>query len=72
MKLILVYQKKKFLKKVNQKIKTDENVYNFCPQLKGKLLEINQNLAKNPQLLVESPEKNGFICLIQQEPKRLT
>ena len=49
-------------------IKTDENVYNFCPQLKGKLLEINQNLAKNPQLLVESPEKNGFICLIQQEP----
>ena len=49
-------------------IKTDENVYNFCPQLKGKLLEINQNLSKNPKLLVESPEKNGFICLIQQEP----
>ena len=48
-------------------IKTDENTYNFCPQLKGKLLEINQNLAKNPKLLVESPEKNGFVCLIQQD-----
>ena len=49
-------------------IKTDDNTFNFCPKLKGKLLEINQNLAKNPKLLVESPEKNGFICLIQQEP----
>ena len=49
-------------------IKTDDDTYNFCPQLKGKLLEINQNLTKNPKLLVESPEKNGFICLIQQEP----
>ena len=46
----------------------NDNAYNFCSQLKGKLLEINQNLAKNPKLLVESPEKNGFICLIQQEP----
>ena len=23
---------------------------------------------KNPKLLIDSPEKNGFICLIQQEP----
>ena len=37
----------------------------------GKLLEVNQNLVKNPKLLVESPEKNGFICLIQQEPSEL-
>ena len=49
-------------------IKTDQDTFNFSPQLKGKLLEINQNLAKNPKLLSESPEKNGFICLIQQEP----
>ena len=52
-------------------IKTDDKVYNFCPQLKGKLLEINLNLSKNPKLLVESPEKNGFICLIQQEPSEV-
>ena len=49
-------------------IKTDQDTFNFSPQLKGKLLEINQNLTKNPKLLSESPEKNGFICLIQQEP----
>ena len=49
-------------------IKTDQDSFNFSPQLKGKLLEINQNLTKNPKLLSESPEKNGFICLIQQEP----
>ena len=52
-------------------IKADENTFNFCPKVKGKLLEVNQNLAKNPQLLKESPEKNGFICLIQQEPSEL-
>ena len=50
-------------------IKTDENTYNFCPKLRGKLIEINQNLANNPKLLIDSPEKNGFICLIQQDPK---
>ena len=49
-------------------IKTDENTFNFCPKLRGKLLEVNQNLVKNPKLLLESPEKNGFICLIQQDP----
>ncbi len=52
-------------------IKTDDSTINFCPKIKGKLLEVNQNLAKNPQLLKESPEKNGFICLIQQEPNEL-
>ena len=49
-------------------IKADGNVINYCPKLKGKLLEVNQNLVKNPKLLKESPEKNGFICLIQQDP----
>ena len=50
-------------------IKTDDNnTINFCPKIKGKLLEVNQNLVKNPKLLIDSPEKNGFICLIQQEP----
>ena len=52
-------------------IKTDNNIINFCPKIKGKLIEINQNLVKNPKLLIESPEKNGFICLIQKEPNDL-
>ena len=53
-------------------IKTDDNnTINYCPKLKGKLLEINQNIIKTPKLLKDSPEKNGFICLIQQEPSDL-
>lgn len=52
-------------------IKTDGNTINFCPKVKGKLLEVNQNISKNPKLLIESPEKNGFVCLIQQEPSEL-
>ena len=52
-------------------IKADDNVINFCPKIKGKLLEVNQNLVKNPKLLIDSPEKNGFICLIQQEPNEV-
>ena len=52
-------------------IKADDNIINFCPKIKGKLLEVNQNLVKNPKLLIDSPEKNGFICLIQQEPNEV-
>ena len=52
-------------------IKADVNIINYCPKLKGKLLEVNQNLVKNPKLLKESPEKNGFICLIQQDPSEV-
>ena len=52
-------------------IKADDNTFNFCPKIRGKLLEVNQNLVKNPKLLIDSPEKNGFICLIQQEPGEL-
>ena len=52
-------------------IKANDNIINFCPKIKGKLLEINQNLVKNPKLLIDSPEKNGFICLIQQEPNEV-
>ena len=52
-------------------IKADDNTFNFCPKIRGKLLEVNQNLVKNPKLLINSPEKNGFICLIQQEPGEL-
>ena len=52
-------------------IKADDDIINFCPKIKGKLLEVNQNLVKNPKLLIDSPEKNGFVCLIQQEPNEV-
>ena len=52
-------------------IKADDNTFIFCPKIRGKLLEVNQNLVKNPKLLINSPEKNGFICLIQQDPGEL-
>jgi hypothetical protein len=39
-------------------------IFNFCPQLKGKLLEINQNIVDKPNLLNEYPEKYGFVCII--------
>lgn len=41
----------------------------FSPKVKGKLLEINDNIITHPNLLSESPEKYGFICLIQIELK---
>ena len=53
------------------KIKYDDQFVNFSPKVKGKLLEVNENIVKNPKLLIESPEKNGFICLIQKEPNEL-
>ncbi|XP_034249980.1 protein Abitram [Thrips palmi] len=30
----------------------------------GKLIEINENLVKNPQLLVEKPKSDGYIAII--------
>lgn len=41
----------------------------FSPKVKGKLIEVNDNIITNPKLLSDSPEKYGFICLIQLELK---
>ena len=43
--------------------------YNFCPMIKGKLLEINQNIIEQPNILCENPESFGFICIIFVEGK---
>ena len=49
----------------------DNSTYNYCPHQKGKLLEINSTLVENPKLLNDFPEKYGFVCIIQLEPKHL-
>ena len=49
----------------------DGKTVNFCPKLKGKLLEINQSIVEKPILLNESPESFGFVCIIQLEQKGL-
>jgi hypothetical protein len=49
----------------------NEKSYNFCPMIKGKLLEVNQNIINDNNLLINSPESFGFICIILVEGKFL-
>ena len=49
----------------------DGKTVNFCPKLKGKLLEINQSIVEKPILLNESPESFVFVCIIQLEQNGL-
>ena len=39
--------------------------------IKGKLLEVNQNIINDNNLLINSPESFGFICIILVEGKFL-
>jgi len=42
-----------------------EKVFKFSPNLKSaKLMEINQNIIENPEILIQSPEKFGYCCLV--------
>lgn len=42
----------------------DGSVYAVYSCIKGKLVEINENLVDNPNLLVERPVSEGFIALL--------
>lgn len=42
----------------------DGCVYPVYSCIKGKLVEINENLVENPNLLVEKPVSEGFIALL--------
>lgn len=42
----------------------DKSVYPVYSCIKGKLVEMNENLIENPQLLVEKPTEEGFIALL--------
>lgn len=42
----------------------DTTVYPVYSCIKGKLVEINENLVENPNLLVEKPTEEGFIALV--------
>jgi hypothetical protein len=38
--------------------------FSFCPKVRGKLIEINQNIFNKPQVVQESPEKFGYLCFL--------
>lgn len=42
----------------------DGTKYSVQSCVHGKLIEINENLVKNPQLLVEKPKSDGYIAII--------
>jgi hypothetical protein len=39
-------------------------LFSFSAKVKGKLVEINSNLFKDPTIIQKSPEKNGYLCFI--------
>ncbi|XP_065313620.1 protein Abitram-like isoform X1 [Gordionus sp. m RMFG-2023] len=45
-------------------IETEENIYKIYPACEGKLIEINENLITNPDLLLQKPDKEGYIAII--------
>lgn len=47
----------------------EKSVIHFCPKVKGKLIEINSNIFRDFNLVKNSPEKNGFLCFVMQDPK---
>lgn len=47
----------------------DGTKYSIYGCTKGKLVEINQNLTKNPDLLIEKPLSMGFIAIILPSKK---
>lgn len=40
---------------------------NFSPKVKGKLIDVNTKIFTNPDLVKNSPEKNGYICILLLE-----
>lgn len=42
----------------------DGSKYSVQSCVHGKLIEINENLVKNPQLLAEKPKSDGYIAII--------
>lgn len=48
----------------------DGTSYNILAGVKGKLVEVNENLISNPQLLVSQAETNGYIAVILQKLER--
>ncbi|XP_045778892.1 protein Abitram [Maniola jurtina] len=42
----------------------DNTAFNIPCGMKGTLVEINENLVKNPELLREAPDSDGFIAIM--------
>lgn len=45
----------------------DDSVYKIMAGMKGKLIEVNENLINDPELLVTKTETNGYIAVILQK-----
>jgi len=43
----------------------DGSRYTLYSCIKGKLVEVNEQLLQNPNLLIEKPQTNGYIAIIQ-------
>lgn len=49
----------------------DNQLLNFAAKIRGKLLEVNQNIIENTKLINDYPEKYGFVCIVSMEPNHL-
>jgi hypothetical protein len=43
---------------------TPDRQFCFSPKVKGKLIEINSKIFTNPEVIQNSPEKFGFLCMV--------
>jgi glycine cleavage system H protein len=53
---------------VLESTKAAADVYAPCP---GTILEVNEALKKDPSLINNSPEKEGWLCKIESDDKEL-
>uniref|UniRef100_A0A4W6CTI3 Protein Abitram n=1 Tax=Lates calcarifer TaxID=8187 RepID=A0A4W6CTI3_LATCA len=54
---------------------TDETEYTIYSCIRGRLLEVNENILETPSLLLEKPSTEGYIAVILpkfEESKRIT
>eukprot|EP00466_Bigelowiella_natans_P015138 jgi/Bigna1/51679/estExt_Genewise1Plus.C_20216 len=49
---------------------TDNSEYSILAGVMGKLVEVNDQLAANPELLTEEPRHRGYVCIIIQNKKQ--
>ncbi|KZS21019.1 protein Abitram [Daphnia magna] len=45
----------------------DDSVYSIRAGVKGKLIEVNENLIENPQLLFNKAETDGYVAVVLQK-----
>lgn len=65
-----ILQENEYILELKINIKNEPQIVKFSPKVhKAKLMEINSKLSVS--LVLESPEKFGFLCMLYLEPKAL-